>query len=269
MAQRSTTERRLRGLTAHCLMCLWLAMVPGVSAVGVARPAPGAPMAPQGTASPADRQRQADIERRLSKLDGRFVVEVRGDVVTLSGTVPSVWWKQEAVKRVLDAGHVASVVAEVTIDRAESDAALARAVVDRIRKYDRYTVYDDIQGRVRNGVVTVIGAVTAPEKQTDLLERIGKVRGVQDIDNKLEVLPVSEPDDRLRVLIASAIYRDQAFENYSMVDPPVHVIVSNGHVTLTGFVDSDLERIKAESIARSFSGVLAFDNKVQVVGRRR
>ena len=53
-----------------------------------------------------------------------------------------------------------------------------------------------------------------------------------------------------------------------MVDPPVHVIVENGHVTLTGFVRSDLERIKAESIARSFTDVLVLENKVVVVKRR-
>jgi osmotically-inducible protein OsmY len=52
-----------------------------------------------------------------------------------------------------------------------------------------------------------------------------------------------------------------------MVDPPVHVIVNNGHVTLVGYVRWPAERIKAESIARTAFGVLALENKVQVVNR--
>jgi osmotically-inducible protein OsmY len=83
------------------------------------------------------------------------------------------------------------------------------------------------------------------------------------------VLPESQSDDRLRVTIANAIYRDDAFINYSMVDPPIHVIVNRGHVTLTGFVRAEMERFKAESIARSVSGVLAFENKVQIANKGR
>ena len=59
-----------------------------------------------------------------------------------------------------------------------------------------------------------------------------------------------------------AIYRDEAFQNYSMVDPPVHVIVNNGHVTLVGFVRSQIERIKAESIARMMNGVARHPRQV-------
>jgi hypothetical protein len=169
---------------------------------------------------------------------------------------------------VLKIDGVKSIMAELTIPRAENDAALIRDVADRIRKYDLYTVYDNIEGRVRNGAVRIEGAVTEPKKKADILERVAKVHGVQSIDDHLDVLPASQPDDRLRVTIANAIYRDQAFGDYSMVDPPVHVIVNNGHVTLTGFVRSQIELIKAESIARSVFGVLGVDNKVQLVGRR-
>jgi len=141
-----------------------------------------------------------------------------------------------------------------------------REVADRIRHYDLYSVYDNIEGRVSQGKVRLEGAVTEPKKSDDLYERVAKVKGVQAIDNRIEVLPASQTDDRLRVAIATAIYRDQAFADYSMVDPPVHVIVNNGHVTLVGYVRSQAERIKAESIGRTAFGVLALDNKIQVVG---
>jgi osmotically-inducible protein OsmY len=222
-------------------------------------------------ASPSDDQLLAEITRRLANLDrggSPISVDVHDGVVTLSGTIPDLWSKQEAISRALKAGTVKSLVSDLTIPRAENDVALAREVSDRVRKYDLYSVYDDIQGRVHDGIVSLTGAVTAPNKAAGILERVARVRGVQDIDDKIELLPESQSDDRLRVVIATAIYRDPAFMNYSMVDPPVHVIVNRGHVTLTGVVRSQLERIKAESIARSVSGVLGFDDKVQVASKR-
>jgi len=71
----------------------------------------------------------------------------------------------------------------------------------------------------------------------------------------------------LSVTVRVTRYRDEAFTHYSMVDPPVHVIVNNGHVQLVGFVRSQIELIKAESIARSVFGVLAVENRVQLTGR--
>jgi hyperosmotically inducible protein len=222
-------------------------------------------------AAPSDSAIKADVQRQLARLElgsSHITVDVRDGVVTLSGSVPSLWVKEEAVRRALKASDVKSLVADLTIAKAENDLALAREVIDRIRHYDLYTVYDSIDGRVRNGAVRLIGAVTEPKKAADIVERVAKVRGVQAIDNQIEVLPASQSDDRLRVTIATTIYRDQAFQDYSMVDPPVHVIVNNGHVTLIGVVRSQIERIKAESIARLTYGVLAVDNKVQLAGGR-
>ena len=184
----------------------------------------------------------------------------------LSGSIATLWLKEEAVRRALKVSGVQSLRADLTIAKAENDLALVRGVGDAIRRYDLYTVYDNIEGRVRNGAVRLDGAVTDPKKAADIVERVAKVRGVQAIDNRIDVLPANQSDDRLRVTIATAIYSDEAFENYSMVDPPVHVIVNNGHVTLVGVVRSQIERIKAESIARMAFGTLAVDNKVQLAG---
>jgi hyperosmotically inducible protein len=218
--------------------------------------------AQQNATAPADRELRAAIQRKLGDLERQVQVDVKDGVVTLSGTVPSLWAKEEAVRRALAAGRVPNVASDLVIAKAENDAALAQQVGERIRTYARYSVYDNIEGRVKNGVVTLAGAVSSPEKMPEILERIAKVKGVQGINNKAEVLPASQTDDRLRVAIVNAIYRDPAFENYSRADPPIHVIVNNGHVTLVGIVRSQIERIKAESAARGVFGVLAFENKV-------
>jgi osmotically-inducible protein OsmY len=221
----------------------------------------------QAGISAADRQIRADVQQKLKGFEGKVTVNVKDGMVTLSGEVPSLWAKEEAIRRARSVSSSEYLASDLTIAKAENDATLARQVGERIRTYDRYSIYDNIDGRVNNGVVSLSGAVTAPDKASDILERVAKVRGVQAITNKVEVLPVSQSDDRLRVAIVNAIYRDPAFENYSRVDPPIRVIVNNGHVTLVGFVRAQLELIKAESAARSVFGVLAFDNKVQVAGK--
>ena len=91
-----------------------------------------------------------------------------------------------------------------------------------------------------------------------------RVAGVQGVADKIDVLPVSGFDDSLRYTIAVRIYNDPLFWNYAIqVDPPIHVIVRHGRVTLTGVVLSDVERRKAEVIARSVFGVLSVENQLR------
>jgi hypothetical protein len=82
--------------------------------------------------------------------------------------------------------------------KAESDDALAAEVADNIRRYVFYTVYDDVEGRVRDGVVTLTGRVTAPYRpRSSPISRHG-VHGVQQVDNQIQTSPVSTFDDQLR-----------------------------------------------------------------------
>jgi osmotically-inducible protein OsmY len=223
--------------------------------------------APVGAAV-SDAELTRNIQRQLSNLDygsRRPAVTVSGGVVTINGTVASLWLKEETINRILKLQGVESLMSDLTIAKAESDQKLAEEVIDKIRHYDLFTVYDDLQGRVNNGIVHLGGAVTEPRKLTDIVERVAKVKGVQAIDNTVTVLPANQSDDRLRVQIATAIYRLPEFERYSMADPPIHVVVNRGHVTLSGFVRSEIEKRKAYEAARFVEGVLALDDKVQVV----
>lgn len=245
-----------------------------VSALALVAPSPFARADAQQTATPSDSALQGDIQRSLTGRDlglsSRLTVDVADGVVTLAGTVPTLWSKEEAIKRALKAGRVKSLVVELTIPKAENDQALAEAVVGRIRTYSRYTIYDDVRGVVQNGAVRLIGSVTGPDKAEDIAVRVAKVLGVQEIDNKLEALPASRSDDRLREAIANAIYSNETFENYSIAsDPPIHVIVSIGRVTLVGFIQSQLERIKANSIARGIYGVVSVADRLELVGGKR
>ena len=218
-------------------------------------------------AAASDAELTRNIQRQLSNLDygsRRPVVAVADGVVTITGTVASLWLKEETINRALKVPGIGSLVSELMIAKAENDDKIAGEVSKKVQAYDRITVYDDITGNVRNGSVHLGGAVTEEQKQIDLIERVAKIRGVQAIDNRIIVLPASRSDDQLRVAIAEAIYRDEVFENYSQSNPPIHVIVNNGHVTLTGIVRGEIEKRKAAEAARFVNGVISLDDKVRL-----
>jgi len=130
------------------------------------------------------------------------------------------------------------------------DVQLADKVASAISQYTRYTVFDDIGGVVENGVVTLSGKVTMPYKRDDIEKRVARIDGVKSVNNQIGVLPVSIYDDQLRARIARAIYGSSAFWPYaSMANPPIHIIVEGGHVTLTGIVLSQVDKILAQSLA--------------------
>jgi osmotically-inducible protein OsmY len=48
------------------------------------------------------------------------------------------------------------------------------------------------------------------------------------------------------------------------VNPPIHVIVEHGHVTLLGIVNSQMDRQKAEAVARGISGVFSVTDQIRL-----
>ena len=77
------------------------------------------------------------------------------------------------------------------------------------------------------------------------------------------VLPVSQFDDELRYRIARSIYNNSNFWNYAvMANPPIHIVVDHGRVTLTGVVQSDVDRMLARSLATQF-GALSVTNDLK------
>ena len=140
-------------------------------------------------------------------------------------------------------------------------AELEKSVRHEILMYSNYTLWDDISFRVDNGNVSLIGAVSQPYKRSDLQRIVQHIPGVASVTNELKVLPVSFQDDRLRLQVARAIYRDPVLSRYAMgAIPSIHIIVDNGKVTLTGVVNNTMEKqvagIRASSAGLSFGPVI-------------
>jgi len=123
----------------------------------------------------------------------------------------------------------------------------------QVLDYPHYTVFDSVRIQMNDGTVTLMGKVTMPYKKDDIERRVAGVRGVVAVKNQITVLPASGSDDDLRVRIADALYNHPSFDRYAgLPNPPVHVIVERGRVTLEGMIDTEADRLAALSIARSF-----------------
>lgn len=142
-------------------------------------------------------------------------------------------------------------------------------VAEAILRYPRYTVFDYVDADYERGVLTIWGKVTMPFKRTDLERLVVRIEGVERVVNELDVLPVSQFDDRLRQDISRAIYGNPSFWQYaSMPNPPIHIIVERGQVTLMGVVQSEVERQLARSLATSF-GAFSITNELITEKERR
>ena len=202
-------------------------------------------------------------ERDLRQLD----VTVTGSEVTLTGEVDTFWAKSEAIRLALQVDGVDTVASEIVIATNESDDVLAGDVARVVQRYSHYTLFDLIEGDINQGVVTLTGKVTSErEKARELFELVAKVRGVQDVQMEIVTLTPSSEDDSLRLAIARQIFRSSHFEQFAgQPNPPFHIIVDKSVVTLVGWVQSDIERIAMEQIARGTRGVLRVVNQLQTM----
>ena len=132
-----------------------------------------------------------------------------------------------------------------------SDQVLGARVADSVQRYSNFTIFDDVNIEISNRVVTLTGRVTAPKKKEDIATRVAKIDGIRTLVNDIQVLPVSQMDSNLRLRVAQAIYGHPSFWHYaSMANPPIHIVVENGRITLTGWVNSEVERSMAFALAQ-------------------
>jgi hyperosmotically inducible periplasmic protein len=138
----------------------------------------------------------------------------------------------------------------------DANLQLFKAVQKQVLRYPQFSIFDSVHIALDNGRVELTGKVTMPYKRTELEKRVARVAGVQSVTNRIDVLPASQFDDELRFRIARAIYSNSNFWGYgSMVNPPIHIIVERGRVTLEGVVNNNVDRMIARSIASSFLSI--------------
>ena len=159
-----------------------------------------------------------------------------------------------------------------------------RSVRKMLERLPYYGVFDYIAFGVDRGTVTLVGYSYQGYLKADAEMATRRASGVDEVANKIEVLPTSPNDDRIRWATFYRIYTDDFLSRYAPggvfgvlrdlqdearfpgMQPvgryPIHIVVKNGRTMLLGAVDSAADRQIAEVRAREVSGVFEVENSL-------
>jgi hyperosmotically inducible protein len=149
------------------------------------------------------------------------------------------------------------------------ETQLAKEVRHNLLMLPYYSIFDDLSFSVNGSVVTLQGACP-PEPPWDIKSdaeaAVKKVKGVTQVVNNIKELPLSPMDWQIRRAEERVIYGDADLGTrygYQAL-PPIHIIVDNGHVTLTGVVASTFDKNLINVRANTVPGVFSVDNNLVV-----
>jgi hyperosmotically inducible protein len=182
--------------------------------------------------------------------------------------------RDRAMKLRLFLALLVSALVTSSLSLSAQERPVSEKAVQRIQKEVRHEllmlpyldVFDNLAYKVNGYNVTLLGQVTRPTLKSDAERAIKGIEGVEKIDNQIEVLPVSNMDDQLRIKLYRAIYGYPSLQKYALgVQKPIRIIVKSGRVTLEGVVDNETDKNVAGIRANTVSGIFSVTNNLQVV----
>ena len=222
-----------------------------------------------------DQQIQKDMQNWLKDHGSKFSgvqASASDGVLSLSGQVPLLINKLDADKHAHGIDHVQGVRNEIQVKGGVSDQQLQSELANKLR-YDRIgygIVFNSLTLGVHDGIATVGGSVYDYPSRDSALAIVETTPGVRGVIDNIQVQPTSNFDDQLRVRLARAIYGNPSMTKYAM-NPvaPIRIVVNNGHVTLSGVVDSQMDKQIAETQAKSVPGVFSVKDDLVVAGKQK
>jgi BON domain-containing protein len=167
------------------------------------------------------------------------------------------------------------------------DKGTIENIREAVNRLPYYGVFDFVSFQYDDGTVALSGYVYQPQLKRDIVSAVKRVSRVDDVVDRIEVLPTSQHDDDLRLRAFARIYGDNVLSRYApggglMRDDlvnmrrypgwqpfgtyPIKIIVNRGRITLAGAVDSTFDRTIAGHRAREIPGAFAVDNALVVAG---
>ena len=170
--------------------------------------------------------------------------------------------------------------------------ALAQKVQREIFRIPEYSAFDAVNFQIEGtNKVVLLGYAFQPTVKSGVERIVQRIEEVEEVENRIEVLPVSGNDDQIRAQTYAAIYGHPAMRRYvpgagfssrdvenflrdlqfglqaaQITRGPhnIHIIVKNGNVALVGVVGGEMHKQIAEHQARSVPGAFSVENYLQV-----
>lgn len=196
-------------------------------------------------------------------------VAINDGVLTLTGSVGSVFESDRAMQKVRWIANVKGVVSDLKIEGWEdrdarkqsvwpSDDALKRAIKAELDE-DTRLVATDIAVRAYQGAVTLDGTVNSYYQRRVVEQDAKNVVGVGFVINNLLVAAVSRSDWQIQDDIAFNFNVDYTLEGFHLTSK-----VKDGVVTLSGEVLDWFEKAHAEDVAAGVLGVKRVINRIAI-----
>lgn len=164
---------------------------------------------------------------------------------------------------------------------------IAVSIQKEVVSLPNYGVFDWITFNINGYNVVLKGYASRPTLK-DSAERVTKkVEGVSAVENRIDVLPLSRMDDRVRAEAYVRIYGNSTLSRYNpnrgtpifispariaagiTQDPPIgnhpiHIVVRNGNITLMGIVLNEGDKNIAGMMANQVQGAFSIDNQIEI-----
>lgn len=152
-----------------------------------------------------------------------------------------------------------------TTRAAKPPAPLEERVRHELVMLPWYGVFDNLSFQVDGDKVTLSGQVWRPVLRSDAESVVKHLAGVARVENKIEVLPLSPFDNRIRLGVLRAVYGYPGLDRYGLgAHPSIHIVVKNGEVMLEGVVNNEMDRNLAGLRANGVFGAFKVTNNLRV-----
>jgi len=191
-----------------------------------------------------------------------IAVAVKDGVVTLTGFVRSYGQKYEAEREAKTIKGVRGVANDIEVKlpalNERPDPDIARDAVEALTRELPYSS-QHIKVTVRNGWITLEGAVEWRFQSQRAEDALRRVKGLKGVTNIVKVEPRTSPAE-VRAKIEDALTRSAQLDAQKIT-----VEADGGKVILRGTVRSWVERQEAERAAWRAPGVSHVDNRITIL----
>jgi len=162
-------------------------------------------------------------------------------------------------------GAYTANAATTTHNQMTDEQRLSKQVRHALVTIPWYGVFDNLEYTMNGSEVTLSGQVVQPYIKDDAEKAVKHVEGVTRVIDHITVLPLSRFDDRIRRAEYHAIFGESELSRYSLgAIPSIHIIEDNGHVTLVGVVNNQMDANVARIRALSVPGVFSVTNNLRI-----
>jgi osmotically-inducible protein OsmY len=180
------------------------------------------------------------VDKRLIAGGNDIKVDVRDMTIILTGTVATAEDRRRAEEAAMSFDEDYTVDNRLKIEISKmNENQKAYKIAENIRNHAFYNIFDWITVTVKDSTALLKGWVNDPWYKDQFSSEAMKVPGITTVVDSVKELPLSTRDDQIRRQAARLIYNDPRLEGFAYrADPPIHIIVRNGVVTLMGYVEN-------------------------------